>query len=238
MARICIVIPTLNEAGTIAELCRSILDTVPDSAIIVIDDNSTDGTIEALNDIANEGAPVQVVVRSERQGIGSAHKLGLELASSQGFEVAVTMDADLSHSPKDIPRLIGLLSVSEVAIGSRFLPGGGVEGWPLHRKFLTYLGHLLTVVFLRVNLDSSTAFRAYRLSPELIRILKLAPSNSYGFFVESISLINTFKLQVSQTPVVLPSRTYGNSKMRLVDLIDTVRRLVKVRKLAKSDMRI
>ena len=232
--RICVIVPTLNEAGTIRQLCTSIFENVPAATILIVDDNSTDGTIDEIEDLVKSGAQIDLVIRPKRLGIGSAHQVGLELAASNGFDIVVTMDADLSHSPEDINRLLEALNEAEVVIGSRFLPGGGLENWSLYRRSLTYLGHFLTCVILRVNYDASTAFRAYRLSPKIVEIVTRTPSHSYAFFVESISLLNAYDIQISQVAVVLPSRTYGHSKMRVSDLFDSVRRLILTRKLLRN----
>lgn len=231
LTRCCIIIPTLNEVGTIEFLITRLRQVVPEASILIVDDNSTDGTIEKVTTLASKDNQVSLVVRSERLGIGSAHKLGIRSAFTQGFEIAVTMDADLTHDPESVPKLLSLLQDNHIVVGSRFLPGGGLEDWAVSRQVLTHVGHLLTKAFLGVPFDSSTGFRAYRLTPTLVDALESTPSSSYGFFVESMGILVTAGFVIGEVPVVLPSRTYGHSKMRIRDLAETLVRLVAARRL-------
>lgn len=233
--RCCIIIPTLNEVGTIEFLITRLREVVPGASILIVDDNSTDGTIEKVTTLASIDDQVSLVVRPERLGIGSAHKFGIRSAFTQGFEIAVTMDADLTHNPDDVPKLLGLLHDYHMVVGSRFLPGGGLQDWAISRQVLTHVGHLLTKVFLRVPFDASTGFRAYRLTPTLLDALESSPSSSYGFLVESMGILTAAKFVVGEIPVVLPSRTYGHSKMRLRDLAETLAKLVSTKRLISRE---
>lgn len=230
----CVVIPTLNESGTISTLCKQVQVLVTNSHILVIDDSSSDGTIEIVQNLISDGAKITLVVRPSREGIGSAHKFGLRWALKNEFDIAITMDADLTHDPKYIPVMISQLEHSEITIASRFVSGGGLEDWTMSRTFMTHLGHFLTRIFLKVPFDASSGFRAYRLSSKLVTEVELVASNSYSFLVESLALLVGSKFSINEIPVVLPSRTYGNSKMRLLDATETLRTVITARRLARK----
>lgn len=224
--RTCIIIPTLNEAGTIDSLCKEIHESIPSSRILIVDDNSNDGTIEKIQALVGLGLPITLIVRPNRMGIGSAHKFGLEWAFVNNFDLAITMDADLTHKPQDLPSIVTNCSNYDIVIGSRFVPGGGLENWTISRRLLTNVGHLLTRAALRFPFDASAGFRGYKLSAKLVNTVQEAPSDSYSFFLESMTLLVCAGYSIGEIPVMLPKRTYGNSKMRLSDIVHSVRRLV------------
>lgn len=227
----CVIIPTLNEAGTIAQLCLRINEVVRPCSILVIDDNSTDGTLESVRSLMRNYPNIDLVTRATRMGIGSAHKFGIREASQRGFTVVATMDADLTHDPDDLPTLLDGLRTADLVIGSRFVEGGGLADWSLTRKVLTHAGHIATQMFLRFDYDSSSGFRAYRLNSRVLHAIRSTPSDSYAFLPQSIAIANHLGVRISQVPVVLPSRTYGHSKMRLSDLQESMIRLIQIRRL-------
>lgn len=233
-AHTCVVIPTLNEAGTIEQLCVGIQKSLVDCHILIIDDNSTDGTVEIVQSLIRNNSNIQIIVRATRMGIGSAHKLGITEASRNGFRIVATMDADLTHDPSDLPILLDGLEHSELVVGSRFVEGGGLDNWSLDRRILTHVGHIATQVLLQFDYDSSSGFRAYKLTSKVLSAVDRTPSSSYAFFPQSIAIANHIGVQITQVPVVLPSRTYGHSKMRFSDLKESVTCLVQIRKLLKS----
>lgn len=230
----CVVIPTLNEAGTIEHLCRRIHEILDGCSILVIDDNSTDGTLEIVRSLRNEHPNVQLIVRESRMGIGSAHKLGIKEATNQGFRFVVTMDADLTHDPGDLPLLLHELERAELVIGSRFIEGGGLSDWSLGRKILTHVGHIATRLLLHFRYDATSGFRAYKLNSRVLRAITSTPSDTYAFLSQSIAIANHLGVQISQIPVVLPSRTYGHSKMRVRDIKESVICLFQIRKFLRK----
>lgn len=223
--KVCIIIPTLDEAGTIDILCTGIHETIPSSRILVVDDNSNDGTIEKIQALMEQGLPITLIVRPNRMGIGSAHKFGLDWAFVNRFDLAITMDADLTHNPQNLPSMINESSNFDIVVGSRFVPGGGLENWSISRRLLTSVGHLLTKTALRFPFDASAGFRAYNLSSHLIKTVYEAPSDSYSFFLESMTLLVRSGYSIGEIPVKLPKRTYGSSKMQLSDIVQSVKQL-------------
>ena len=222
MISLLIAIPTYNEIENIDIISRRVLDAVPESQLLFIDDNSPDGTGERLDHLATQDARINVLHRSGKLGIGSAHLAAINFAYTNSVGVLVTMDADLTHSPEHIPTLLKLLSSTDVVVASRFIDNGGLSDWNLKRRAMTLLGHLLTRVLLQIPYDSSGAFRAYRISNIPIELFGLVKSIGYSFFFESIKILDMNKTRITEFPVVLPARTYGHSKMRSKDILKSV----------------
>ena len=173
--------------------------------MLFIDDNSPDGTGERLDNLATQDARINVLHRSGKLGIGSAHLAAINFAYTNSVSVLVTMDADLTHSPEHIPTLLKLLSSADVVVASRFIDNGGLSDWNLKRRAMTLLGHLLTRVLLQIPYDSSGAFRAYRISNIPIELFGLVKSIGYSFFFESIKILDMNKTRITEFPVVLPA---------------------------------
>ena len=153
MISLLIAIPTYNEIENIDIISRRVLDAVPESQLLFIDDNSPDGTGERLDNLATQDARINVLHRSGKLGIGSAHLAAINFAYTNSVSVLVTMDADLTHSPEHIPTLLKLLSSADVVVASRFIDNGGLSDWNLKRRAMTLLGHLLTRVLLQIPYD-------------------------------------------------------------------------------------
>jgi dolichol-phosphate mannosyltransferase len=216
--QILIAIPTYNEVENIDLILRRVLDVIPHGQILFVDDNSPDGTGERLDQLAKNDKRITVIHRSGKLGIGSAHQTAIAYAYQSGIEVLVTMDADLTHSPEHIPQLIDLLELADVVIASRFLDSGGLSDWNFRRKAMTQLGHLLTRTLLRMPYDASGAFRVYNLGKIPSESFSFIQSTGYSFFFESLKILEMNNAKIVEHPVVLPSRTYGHSKMKLADV--------------------
>jgi len=214
-----IAIPTYNEAENVGIICQRVLDAVPDCCLLFIDDNSPDGTGDLLDQLAKDDHRVVVCHRESKQGIGSAHQLAIKYAYENAVNTLVTMDADFTHSPEHIPELTKLLKFSDVVVASRFIGEGGLEGWSFTRKAMTHLGHLLTRFLLQLPYDASGAFRAYNLTNIPKSTFELVDSTGYAFFFESLKIMHIKKISISEYPIVLPTRTYGHSKMKLRDIV-------------------
>ncbi len=217
-----IAIPTYKEVENIDLISQRVLGAVPNCHLLFIDDNSPDGTGERLDHLSSLDKRISVIHRSGKLGIGSAHQAAISYAYKNSAEILVTMDADLTHSPEHIPALINLLSSADVVIASRFMEHGGLTDWNLGRKAMTKLGHLLTQTLLRLPYDASGAFRIYNLSNIPFECFSLVKSEGYSFFFESLKILEMNNTRIVEHPVVLPSRTYGNSKMKLRDITKSI----------------
>src|SRR5207249_1771257 len=171
--RLLIFVPTYNENRNVERLCAELRALPLDADILFIDDGSPDGTGATLDRLARQHPRISVVHREGKLGIGSAHRAGIAYAYDKGYDLLITLDADFSHSPADLPRLLAAhASDVDVVVASRYLGPDSLPGWSPHRLFLTRLGHFLTRVLLRMPYDASGALRRSRpidrLRPELV----------------------------------------------------------------------
>jgi dolichol-phosphate mannosyltransferase len=225
MNEILVFTPTYNEAENIGSLVKEIQDLRLPADILVMDDNSPDGTGEIVSGLARKHANLKLWSRGGKEGIGSAHLAALRHAKSEGYRVLVTLDADFSHKPQDIPRLLELKESHDVVLGSRFQREGSLREWNWFRRFLTRFGHVLTTVLLRLPYDASGALRVYRMDRIPAALIERIKSRDYEFFFESLTLLQLSGLRIGEVPVELPARTYGHSKMRLRHLVRSLLRL-------------
>ncbi len=221
-----IFIPTYNESGNVGPICEEILALGLDADLVFMDDNSPDGTGDILDDLAKKHPRLSVIHRAGKLGIGGAHLDGIAYAYDHGYQVLVTMDCDFTHSPKDIPVLLESSQKADITVGSRFLEKGSLPGWSLFRRSLTVLGHSVTRNLLGIAHDATGAFRVYRLDAIPRAMFGLVSSRGYSFFFESLFLAHQNGLTIAEVPIVLPARTYGESKMRFKDVQASVRQLV------------
>jgi dolichol-phosphate mannosyltransferase len=212
-----IFIPTYNERDNVTPLWQGIAALGLDADVLFIDDGSPDGTGEVLDALAAQSPRLKVLHRAGKLGIGTAHQAGIAYAYDHDYELLVTMDADFTHSPTNIPSLIQHLGNSDVAVGSRYMQKESLAGWNLMRKFLTCLAHVLTTLLLDLKYDSTGAFRIYRLDRIPRELFSLVESKGYSFFFESLHLLNFNKFKIEEMPIDLPPRTYGTSKMSYKD---------------------
>lgn len=217
--RIRVAIPTLNERDNIVSLCDEILRVVPAAEIVVIDDSSPDGTSDVVREFTVAHSNVRLVTRPGRLGIGSAHDFALREANDDEIDVLVTMDADWTHDPSDIPRLIDKLDDAAVVVGSRFAADGGLSDWALSRKILTHVGHAMTRILLRLPHDATGALRAYRVSAVIEPLSGSPLSSGYSWLYESLAQLHRAGVTIAEVPIVLTKRAYGSSKMRVRDVV-------------------
>jgi dolichol-phosphate mannosyltransferase len=214
IGRVCICVPTYNEAENIAAIVRRARAAVPAAQLLVIDDASPDGTGAIANGIAASDDLVAVLHRPAKQGLGAAYLAGFRWALERGFDVIVEMDADGSHAPEELPRLLAALRGADVVLGSRWVPGGAVRNWPASRMLLSRGGNAYVRVALGVPLrDATGGFRAYR-SP-VLRALPLdeVASQGYCFQVDLVLRALREGFRVVEVPITFVEREYGASKM-------------------------
>src|SRR5688572_4546798 len=208
-----IFVPTYNESANVRPLCEEIVKLGLDADVLFMDDNSPDGTGAILDQLASEHPRLRVVHRPSKQGIGGAHLAGIAYAYDHGYDVLVTMDCDFTHAPADIPLLLRHAQEADITVGSRFLEKDSLPGWSPLRKSLTVLGHALTKNLLGISHDATGAFRVYQLRRIDRAVFGLIASRGYSFFFESLFMAHENGLTIKDVPIVLPARTYGESKM-------------------------
>ncbi|TAL59404.1 MAG: glycosyltransferase [Bacteroidetes bacterium] len=231
-----IFIPTYNELENVERIFREIKSCNLGADILFLDDNSPDGTGRVIDGLVEKNENTFALHRTGKLGIGSAHKTGIEWAYEKKYEVLITMDCDFTHSPSYIINFIRHSDKADIVVGSRYMKKHSLASWNLFRKFLTKLGHFLTVNLLSMPYDASGAFRLYNLKNIDKSIFSLIQSNGYSFFFESLFILNFNRKIIFEIPIELPSRTYGTSKMTWRDALGSFRFLMSlyVRKISNK----
>jgi dolichol-phosphate mannosyltransferase len=211
--RTLIFIPTYQERDNAERMCRELFALGLDTDVLFIDDNSPDGTGQALEALKPEFPRLIVHHRSGKLGIGTAHREGIQWAYDQGYDILVTMDCDFTHQPVDVRRLLAVSEQSDIVVGSRFMEPGSLPGWIWYRRMLTVIGHTLTHSTLGLPHDASGAFRIYRLHQIPRGLFDLVQASNYAFFYESLFILAKNGLRIKDVAITLPARTYGHSKM-------------------------
>jgi dolichol-phosphate mannosyltransferase len=212
--RVCVCIPTYNEAENIEWIVRRTRAAVPDAQVLVLDDASPDGTGRLADGLAASDDQVAVVHRATKEGLGAAYLEGFRWALDRGYDVIVEMDADGSHAPEELPRLLAALRDADVVLGSRWVPGGAVRNWPASRMMLSRGGNAYVRMALGVPLrDATGGFRAYR--SEVLRKLELddVASQGYCFQVDLALRALREQFRVVEVPITFVERERGASKM-------------------------
>jgi dolichol-phosphate mannosyltransferase len=213
--RTLVVVPTYEEAANVPELLQRLRAAAPDADILVVDDNSPDGTAGIARELGEELGHVEVLVRSEKAGLGSAYRAGFAVGIERGYDVLVQMDADLSHDPAAVPSLLAALTDDVgLVIGSRYVPGGEIPHWPWYRRFLSRYGNLYTRLALGLKArDLTSGFRAWKTST-LERIdYKTTHATGYLFQMEMAYRVVQAGQQVAEVPITFRDRVRGASKM-------------------------
>jgi dolichol-phosphate mannosyltransferase len=229
-----IVVPTYNEAENIERLVSALLDLpVPDLSVLIVDDNSPDGTgIIADKLAAQHPKRVHVIHRAGKQGLGTAYVQGFRWALAHGYEAIGQMDADFSHDPNDVPRLLAALESCDAVIGSRYVKGGKLdERWSIWRRLLSWWANRVWVgVILRSPVrDNTGGFRMWRRETLIGMDLDRVRSNGYVFQVEITYLALRLGYKFVEVPIYFADRKYGHSKMGLRIQLEAALGVFKVR---------
>lgn len=213
-----LVVPTYCEADNIERLLREVRAAAPDVHVLVVDDDSPDGTGRIAEELGAELGQVEVLHRAGKAGLGAAYRHGFRHALDQGHQVVAQMDADLSHDPAVLPLLLDAVGAgADVAVGSRYVPGGAVPNWTWFRRTLSRLGNGYARAMLRLTMnDATTAFRAYR-ATALERIdIDGTRANGYLFQIETAFRLAVDGAVITELPITFVDRVAGASKMAVV----------------------
>ena len=214
LGQILVIIPTFNELESLPVILDRVRESVPEAHVLVTDDNSPDGTGRLADEFAHRDPNIHVMHRLGKEGLGAAYLAGFAWALQQGYDVVVEMDADGSHQPEQLPRLLEALRDADLVLGSRWVQGGGTVNWPKSRQFLSKGGSLYTRVLLGIPLrDVTGGYRAFR--ADALRKLDLheVASQGYCFQVDLAWRASQRNLKVIEVPITFVERTAGSSKM-------------------------
>ncbi len=214
VGRVLVVVPTYNEADNIGVIVDRLRRAAPPVEVLIVDDNSPDGTGAIADRMSGADHRVHVLHRAGKQGLGAAYVAGFGWAGEHGYDAVVEMDADGSHAPEELPRLLDAARDADVVIGSRWTSGGQVVNWPWHRQLLSRGGNLYTRVALGMPLSDATGgFRVYRV-PALDRLdLDSVASQGSSFQVELSWRAHRAGLRTVEVPITFAERERGTSKM-------------------------
>ncbi len=212
--RIVIVMPTYNERQNLESVAGRVRAALPAADLLVVDDNSPDGTGDIADKLAEEDQHVQVRHRTEKAGLGKAYIAGFSWALERGYDVIIEMDADGSHQPEHLPSLVGALAHADLAIGSRWIRGGKVVNWRKSREALSRAANVYTRVMLGLRVRDATAgFRAYRASTLRKISLSQVESTGYCFQIDLTVRVAQAGLRIVEVPITFVEREHGASKM-------------------------
>ena len=214
LGRILVIIPTFNEIDTITPIISRVRASVPESELLIVDDNSPDGTGELAQKLAGEDPFIHVMHRLGKEGLGAAYLAGFGWALQEGYDVVVEMDADGSHQPEQLPALLAALRDADLVLGSRWVAGGQVENWSRSRELLSRGGSLYSRILLGIPIhDTTGGYRAFR--ADTLRRLDLheVASQGYCFQVDLAWRATQRQLRVKEVPITFVERTAGTSKM-------------------------
>jgi dolichol-phosphate mannosyltransferase len=210
------VLPTYNERENLPTVLEAVLDALPEARVLVVDDASPDGTGELADTLAAANPRIEVLHRPAKEGLGVAYREGFRwVLDKPGTGAVIQMDADLSHDPADLPRLLApLMRDADLVLGTRWMPDGGARGWPLYRRLISRGGTLFArIVLLLPYRDLTGGFKAWR--HELLDGIRLreADAHGYGFQVETTWWAHRRGATIREIPIVFRERTAGESKM-------------------------
>lgn len=231
--RLAIVVPTYNEALNLPLLVPRFLAVQPDADIIIVDDGSPDGTGEVAERLGREhGGHVKVVHRTIKAGRGGAVRAGLLAARDMGmYDLFGEMDADLSHQPEELERLLGVADGADLVVGSRYLPGSRIEGWPLQRRVMSRLANRLIRNVLGVPMsDHTNGYRLY--SRRAVDVLAAEDLRETGFISlsEWAYALHRAGMTTREVPITFINRRLGTSNAGLAEVVDALRGLLRVRR--------
>ena len=209
-----VIVPTYNEAEGITDMLDALLREAPEVDVLVVDDNSPDGTSRLVASHPEHRHRLHLLSRLKKDGLGAAYRAGFSWALAGPYDAIIQMDADLSHPPERVPALRAALEHSDMAIGSRYVRGGGVRDWPLRRRLISRGGNLYVRLVLGMPIHDATAgFKAFRREALEAIAAVHSESNGYCFQIENTWRASRLGLRITEVPITFTDRTVGTSKM-------------------------
>ena len=221
-----VVIPTYNERENLSAIIARVLRSVPGVDLLVVDDNSPDGTGALASALASGHDRIHVLHRAGKEGIGAAYRAGFSWGLDRGYERLVEMDADGSHQPEQLSRLLDRLDTSDVVLGSRWMHGGAVENWPLWRALLSRSGSLYARIVLGLPMrDITGGYRAF--TADALRTIGFEQLLSQGYCFQIDMLWRAYKagLRIAEVPITFAERVHGESKMSSGIVMEAIMRV-------------
>lgn len=226
--RVLIVMPTYNERQNLEIMAGRIREAVPDADLLVVDDNSPDGTGDLADKLTETDPHVQVMHRTEKAGLGRAYVAGFTWALERGYDLIVEMDADGSHRPEDLPKLFAAAAESDAVIGSRYVPGGTVVNWPKSRAFLSWGANFYNRIMLGVRVkDATGGFRVYHARTLRKIDLNGIQSAGYCFQIDMTLRVLQAGLNLVEVPITFVERERGASKMSSTVIFESFTRVAR-----------
>jgi dolichol-phosphate mannosyltransferase len=218
-----VIMPTYNEIHNLATTVAGVLKLNPQVSVLVVDDNSPDGTGKLADELANKDKRISVLHRVSKDGLGAAYLAGFDWGIKAGFETLVEMDADGSHRPDDLPQILAQSNQFDLVIGSRWVTGGAVLNWPWYRKGISKFGTFYADVMLGSRIKDMTAgFRAYRADFLVGLDLSGITARGYGFQVEMAWRSQKADGKIVEVPITFVERTQGASKMTIAIVLEAL----------------
>ncbi len=225
-----VITPTYNESKNILTLINRIKDNVNDIDILVIDDNSPDGTSDIVAKFAESRNDIFLITREGKLGLGTAYIEGFKWAIQNNYDIVIQMDADLSHDPKDLPRMLQAIKDYDLVIGSRYIDGVNVINWPMSRLLLSYFANIYSRIVTGLPIyDSTGGFKCYSINVLKNMPYKFIKSEGYSFQIETTFYSWINKYNIKEIPIIFTDRTIGESKMNKKIIYEAVWVVLKLR---------
>jgi dolichol-phosphate mannosyltransferase len=227
--RILVSLATYNERDNLAPLLAEIQKEVPSAELLVIDDNSPDGTGRLADELAASNPRLHVLHRPGKLGLGTAILAGMVYALEHDYDLFVNMDADFSHHPRYLPAMLAGTDHYDVMIGSRYIPGGGSENWPLSRLLMSRAINVLASLLMRIPAhDCSGGYRCYRTAKLRVARLDRVRSRGYSFQQEVLYRCRKAGCKIGETPIVFGNRRAGKSKVNLREAVRSIAMIFRI----------
>ncbi len=217
--RALVVLPTYNEAENVLGLSAEVLEQDPSLEVLVVDDNSPDGTGDLVQGQMEREPRLHLLRRPGKLGLGTAYLAGFRHGLDNDYGRVLTMDCDFSHHPRYLPAILAAMQNHDMVIGSRYVPGGGVANWPMHRRMLSTFANFYTRALLRLPVhDCTSGFRCY--SSEVLREVDpfSVRSSGYSFLEEMVCRVHRAGFRIAETPILFEDRRAGVSKISKTEI--------------------